>query len=276
MMQLVAMLFLATATAHSHAQHGPVGNWANPSKSVVMNISDCKGHLCGTVVWASEKPGDASKGTLTSSARDLLTNVKEMSHNHWKGKIFVPDQNMRVTAKLAMVSHDQLNVSGCAPMICKSQVWHGRTARPFVTTVIASLPATTAAPYCAAKCKRERMTQFDDRERAFETKFAHDEEMKFRITARRNRLLGEWAARQMGLSEAESESYAKDVVRSDFEEAGEHDVVRKVLGDLTSAGVDCDEDKVVEALRNKEIDARRQIIEAPTSRCRWRPATSNA
>ncbi len=49
------------------------------------------------------------------------------------------------------------------------------------------------------------MTQFDDRERAFETKFAHDEEMKFRITARRNRLLGEWAARQMGLSEAESE-----------------------------------------------------------------------
>jgi len=66
----------------------------------------------------------------------------------------------------------------------------------------------------------------------------------------------------MGLTEAEGESYAKDVVRSDFEEAGEHDVIRKVLGDLTAAGVDCDEDKVVEALRNKEIDARRQIIEA--------------
>ena len=88
------------------------------------------------------------------------------------------------------------------------------------------------------------MTQFDDRERAFETKFAHDEEMKFRIIARRNRLLGEWAARQMGLTEAEAKSYAKDVVRSDFEEAGEHDVIRKVLGDLTAAGVDCDEDKV--------------------------------
>ena len=106
------------------------------------------------------------------------------------------------------------------------------------------------------------MTQFDDRERAFESKFALDEEMKFRITARRNRLLGEWAARQMGLSEAETESYAKDVVRSDFEEAGEHDVVRKILGDLTSAGVDCGEDKIREALRNKEIDARRQIIES--------------
>lgn len=106
------------------------------------------------------------------------------------------------------------------------------------------------------------MTQFDDRERAFESKFAHEEEMKFRIVARRNRLLGEWAARQMGLSEVETDSYAKDVVRADFEEAGEHDVVRKVLGDLTSAGVECDEDRVREALRNKEIEARRQIIES--------------
>jgi hypothetical protein len=106
------------------------------------------------------------------------------------------------------------------------------------------------------------VTQFDDRERAFEAKYARDEEMQFRITARRNRLLGHWAARQMGLTEAEAESYAKDVVRSDFEEAGEHDVIRKVLGDLTAAGVDIDEEKVREALRNKEIDARRQIIES--------------
>ena len=106
------------------------------------------------------------------------------------------------------------------------------------------------------------MTTFDDRERAFESKFAHDEEMKFRIVARRNRLLGEWAARQMGLSDAESESYAKDVVRSDFEEAGDHDVVRKVLGDLTAAGIECDEATIQQALRNKEIDARRQIIES--------------
>jgi len=106
------------------------------------------------------------------------------------------------------------------------------------------------------------MTQFDDRERAFEAKYARDEEMQFRITARRNRLLGEWAARRMGLSEAETDAYSKDVVRSDFEEAGEHDVIRKVMGDLTSAGVDCDEELVREALRNKEIEARRQIIES--------------
>lgn len=106
------------------------------------------------------------------------------------------------------------------------------------------------------------MSQFDDRERAFEAKFARDEEMQFRITARRNRLLGEWAARQMGLSDIEAETYSKDVIRSDFEEAGEHDVIRKVLGDLTAAGVDCDEDKIREALRNKEVEARRQIIES--------------
>jgi hypothetical protein len=106
------------------------------------------------------------------------------------------------------------------------------------------------------------MTTFDDRERAFETKFARDEEMQFRIIARRNRLLGEWAARQMGLSEAETESYAKDVVRADFEEAGDEDVIRKVLGDLTAAGVDTDDGKIREALGHKEVEARRQIIEA--------------
>ena len=105
------------------------------------------------------------------------------------------------------------------------------------------------------------MSQFDDRERAYEAKFAHDEEMNFRIIARRNRLVGEWAARKMDLSDEESSSYAKDVVRSDFESAGEDDVVRKVLGDLTSAGVEVDETEIREALGHKMIEARRQIIQ---------------
>ena len=105
------------------------------------------------------------------------------------------------------------------------------------------------------------MTTFDDRERAFEAKYARDEDMQFRIIARRNRLLGEWAARLMNLSEEETASYAKDVVRADFEEAGDEDVIRKVLGDLTSAGVDCDEDKIREALDHKSVEARRQIME---------------
>ena len=105
------------------------------------------------------------------------------------------------------------------------------------------------------------MGQFDDRERAFETKFAHDEEMKFKIIARRNRLLGEWAAGKMGLSAEETQSYAKDVVRADFEEAGDEDVIRKVLGDLTGAGVEIDDGQIREALGHKEVEARRQIIE---------------
>lgn len=105
------------------------------------------------------------------------------------------------------------------------------------------------------------MTQFEDRERAYEAKFAHDEEMNFRIAARRNRLVGEWAARKMGLSQEEAASYAKDVVRADFESAGDDDVVRKLLGDLTSAGVEIDEAQIREALGHKMVEARRQIIQ---------------
>lgn len=106
------------------------------------------------------------------------------------------------------------------------------------------------------------MTTFDDRERAFETKYARDQDMQFRIAARRNKLLGHWAARLMGLSQAEADAYASDVIRADFEEAGDEDVVRKLLGDLTSAGVDCDEAKIREALEHKTVEARRQLMEA--------------
>jgi len=106
------------------------------------------------------------------------------------------------------------------------------------------------------------MTTFDDRERGFEAKYAHDEDMAFRVIARRNRLLGEWAARLMGLSEAETDAYAKEVIRSDFEEAGDEDVVRKLLGDLTSAQIDIDDDKIREALAHKTIEAKRQLMEA--------------
>ena len=106
------------------------------------------------------------------------------------------------------------------------------------------------------------MTTFDDREKAFENRYARDQDMQFRIIARRNRLLGTWAAGLMGLTEEEADAYAKEVVRADFEEAGDEDVVRKVLGDLTSAGVECDEARIREALEHKAVEARRQMIEA--------------
>lgn len=104
------------------------------------------------------------------------------------------------------------------------------------------------------------MTTFDDRERGEESKFARDEEMQFRIQARRNRLLGQWAAERMGLSAAETEAYAKSVVQADFEEAGDEDVIRKLLGDLVSAGVDANEGEVRTALADKAVEARRALM----------------
>ena len=81
------------------------------------------------------------------------------------------------------------------------------------------------------------MTTFDKREEGFEKKFAHDEELKFRAYARRNKLLGLWAAAQLGKTGADAEAYAKEVVLADFEEAGDGDVLRKVTNDLQAKGI---------------------------------------
>lgn len=106
------------------------------------------------------------------------------------------------------------------------------------------------------------MTTFDDRERAFESQYARDQEMQFKVIARRNKLLGLWAARQMGLTDAEADAYAREVIRADFEEAGDEDVIRKLIGDLTSAGVEVDEPTIREALNHKMVEARRQLMES--------------
>lgn len=106
------------------------------------------------------------------------------------------------------------------------------------------------------------MTTFDDRERAFETKFALDEEMAFRVTARRNKLLGQWAAKLMNLTPEETDAYSKAVVQAEFEEAGDEDVVRKLLGDLTAAGVEVDDAMVRKAIEDQAVEARRQLLEA--------------
>jgi len=106
------------------------------------------------------------------------------------------------------------------------------------------------------------MTTFDDREKAFETKFAHDAEMTFRISARRNRLLGQWAAERMGLTAEESDAYAKAVVQADFEEAGDEDVIRKLIGDLTAAGIEVSDHEIRRMLEEKTVEARRQLMES--------------
>ena len=106
------------------------------------------------------------------------------------------------------------------------------------------------------------MTTFDNREQAFENKFAHDQDMLFRVTARRNRLIGEWAAGKMRLTAAETDSYSKSVVQAEFEELGDEDVVRKLLGDITAAGIETSEGEVRAALEKFNVEARRQLLES--------------
>ncbi len=106
------------------------------------------------------------------------------------------------------------------------------------------------------------MTTFDEREQAFENKFARDQEMTFRIIARRNRLLGLWAAEQMKLTPEEADAYAKAVVQAEFEESGDEDVVRKLYGDLVSAQVEIDETAIRTAMDEKLVEARRQLLDS--------------
>ncbi|MFM7403069.1 MAG: DUF1476 domain-containing protein [Erythrobacter sp.] len=104
------------------------------------------------------------------------------------------------------------------------------------------------------------MTDFQDRQRAEEAKFALDNETAFRIAARRNKLLGEWAAGVMNLTPEETDAYRKAVVQADFEESGDEDVVRKLLGDLTAAQADVSEADIRAKLEELAIEARRQLL----------------
>ena len=94
------------------------------------------------------------------------------------------------------------------------------------------------------------MNTFDDRERGFERKFAHDEELRFKASARRNKLLGEWIAEQLGLAGDEADDYAKSVIKADLEEPGDEDVFRKIRKDLDSSNVNLSD----EELRKKMME----------------------
>lgn len=101
---------------------------------------------------------------------------------------------------------------------------------------------------------------FDDRKKGFEAKFHHDQETQFKITARRNKLLGHWVAGQMGLTGDDAEAYSKEVVASDFEETGDADVVRKVLGDLADKGITLEEKALRREMERLMAIARDEII----------------
>lgn len=104
------------------------------------------------------------------------------------------------------------------------------------------------------------MAGFDERKKGQEAKFAHDAELRFRAEARRNRLLGLWAAEQLGLSGEEAKEYAAEVVASDFEEAGDEDVFRKIAGDLKAKGSSISEDTIRLKMAEMVETAREQIL----------------
>ncbi|WP_029011592.1 DUF1476 domain-containing protein [Niveispirillum irakense] len=103
------------------------------------------------------------------------------------------------------------------------------------------------------------MTTFDDREQAFENKFKHDEEVMFRIQARRAKLIGIWAAEQMGITGDDAEAYGKQMVAVDFEEPGHKDIVRKILADFKAKGVDISEHRLEKQMDVMLETARQQI-----------------
>jgi hypothetical protein len=120
--------------------------------------------------------------------------------------------------------------------------------------------ARQAIPDATQTLPREniRMSTFDDRENAFENKYAHDAEMQFKAEARRNKLLGLWAAELMGKSGDAAAEYAKEVVKADFEEAGHEDVVRKVSGDL---GDKASDDEIRAKMAELMVVAKTQIMD---------------
>ena len=106
------------------------------------------------------------------------------------------------------------------------------------------------------------MRNIDDRKKGFEAQFVHGQELPFRITARRNRLLGLWAAERLGLPAGEpAEAYAKSVIAADFQAPGDDDVIEKVRGDLVAKGIEVTADEVRAELARAAAQAREQLTE---------------
>lgn len=108
------------------------------------------------------------------------------------------------------------------------------------------------------------MTTFEEREKGFEAKYRHDQETRFKVTVRRNRLLGHWAAERLGLSGEDADAYAKSVVATDFEKPGDADVVEKILKDFAARGIEMSEHRLRKEIDRFHAEAKEQICaEAP-------------
>ena len=122
---LIALLAVQT-TAQNATAASIEGQWRSPGGNSIITIAPCDNSMCGTVAWASEHAKQASlKVTDQLVGTQLLTNLQQNRDGRWQGKLFIPDKNIRVTAKLQLVSPQQLKVSGCiaGKALCKSALW---------------------------------------------------------------------------------------------------------------------------------------------------------
>ena len=135
------MIAVIAALALQAAQDSSIdGTWRSPGGNSIMKIEACGEAPCGTVAWATDSAKkDSSKATPQLVGTPLLTNLKQRKDGSWLGKLFIPDKNMRVTAKIQRVSATQLRVSGCAAgkALCRAAIW---------TSFTAPLPSDTSVP----------------------------------------------------------------------------------------------------------------------------------
>jgi uncharacterized protein (DUF2147 family) len=123
---MLALILAALAAQTSPASPSIEGRWKSPGGNSIIEISACGDSHCGTVAWASAKAKqDSRKATDQLVGTQLLTGLEQDKKGRWQGKLFIPDKNMRVTAKLQLVGDQQLKVSGCAAgkALCKSTLW---------------------------------------------------------------------------------------------------------------------------------------------------------
>lgn len=130
---LIALLIAVVAqTAAQSTRPSIEGTWRSPGGNSIITIADCGTTLCGTVAWASEKAKkDSARTTSQLVGIQLLTGLEKDKKGRWRGKLFIPDKNLRVTAKIERINDGQLKVSGCAmgKSLCKAALWT-RVDRP--------------------------------------------------------------------------------------------------------------------------------------------------
>lgn len=123
---LPALLFFALSASQACAAQPIEGLWRNPIGSAIIQVAPCGTVLCGTVIWASARGrAEVAKNTSHVVGTTVLTNVKRAASNRWTGKLYIPDDNIHVSARLELVNNGNLKLTGCGliGLICRSQIW---------------------------------------------------------------------------------------------------------------------------------------------------------